>query len=90
MLLRHSHRERPHVAYYCRDRAPVFRLNTQHTHTRVWASRHGLVLVYINCHESIQVFVKALTGKIITLEVEATDTIALVKSKIQDKEGIEL
>ena len=36
----------------------------------------------------MQIFVKTLTGKTITLECEACDSIEKVKSKIQDKEGI--
>lgn len=34
------------------------------------------------------IFCKTLTGKTITLEVEASDTIEVVKQKIQDREGI--
>ncbi len=37
---------------------------------------------------SVQIYVRCLTGKIITLEVQLSDTIANVKTKIQDKEGI--
>tara|TARA_Y100000389_G_C17292692_1_gene428838 strand:+ start:645 stop:773 length:129 start_codon:yes stop_codon:yes gene_type:complete len=33
----------------------------------------------------MQIFVKTLTGKTITLEVEGSDTIEAVKSKIQDE-----
>ena len=36
----------------------------------------------------MQIFIKTLTGKTITLEVEPSDTIKKVKRKIQDKEGI--
>ena len=37
---------------------------------------------------TMNVFVKTLTGKTLTLEVTPSDTIAAVKSKIMDKEGI--
>ena len=47
-----------------------------------------LVLLWSGSAQAMQIFVKTLNGKHITLEVEPTDRIEDVKAKIQDKEGI--
>jgi ubiquitin len=36
----------------------------------------------------MQIFVKTLTGKTITIDVEPSDSIENIKQKIQEKEGI--
>jgi ubiquitin len=39
------------------------------------------------CEDKMQIKVKTLTGKTVVLEVEASDSIEVVKRKIQQKEG---
>ncbi len=36
----------------------------------------------------MQIFVKTLTGKTITVDVDPADTISNIKNRIQEKEGI--
>jgi len=45
---------------------------------------NNLILIFL----IMQIFVKTLTGKTITLDVEPSDSIETVKGKIQDTEGI--
>ena len=63
-----------------------------HDHRYPYPSRtianHDTALSIFLVHNSMQIFVKSMTGKTTTLEVEAFDTIMDVKLKFQDSEGI--
>jgi ubiquitin len=39
---------------------------------------------------SFQIFVKSISGKTQTVDVEPTDTVRSIKEKIRDKEGVEV
>ena len=57
-------------------------------HIRKESTLHLVLRLSRSCGDTMQIFVKTLTGKIITLETVPSDAIEKVKTKIQNKEGI--
>ena len=57
---------------------------------RLWRTLTVLTLCLALCVNAaaMQIFVKTLTGKTITLEVEPTDAVLAVKAKVQERDGI--
>ena len=62
----------------------------QHGHTLsdYNIAKESTLLLLLRLRGGMQIFVKTLTGKTVTVEAEPSDTIENVKTKIQDLEGI--
>jgi ubiquitin len=50
--------------------------------------QYHIAAATLDSHQMMNLYIKTLTGKIISLEVEPYDLIESVKQKIQDKEGV--
>ena len=50
--------------------------------------KHGFLMRFGLQNSLVKIFFKTLTGKIVPIEIKLSDTVATLKAKYQDKEGV--